>query len=135
MAEQSLISIVDDDQPFRESMRRLIASLGYGVVTFPSAAAFLSSPGLGATDCLVADVHMPDMTGVELHEHLRSAGHAIPIILVTAYPDDDVEQRMLSLGVECYLRKPFAEARLIDCLRAAIARGSTSAKPRAELEP
>jgi FixJ family two-component response regulator len=135
LSQQSLISIVDDDQPFRESLRRLIASLGYGVATFPSAAAFLSSPRIAATDCLVADVHMPDMTGVELHEHLRKAGHAIPTILVTAYPDDEVEQRMLSVGVECYLRKPFDEAVLIDCLRLAVARQSMAPESKRELEP
>jgi FixJ family two-component response regulator len=135
LSQQSLIAIVDDDQPFRDSMRRLITSLGYTVATFPSATAFLSSSGLGATDCLVADVHMPDMTGAELHEHLRDAGHAIPTILVTAYPDDGLEQRMLSRGVECYLRKPLDEARLIDCLRAAVARGSTVSPASTESAP
>lgn len=122
MANQSVISIVDDDQPFRDSMRRLLKSLGYTVATFPSAAAFLASPRLAATDCLVADVHMPAMTGVELFRHLIDTGHAIPTILVTAYPDDRVQERMLSQGVECYLPKPLVEAVLIDCIRAAVAR-------------
>jgi FixJ family two-component response regulator len=122
LANQSVISIVDDDQPFRDSMRRLLKSLGYTVATFPSAAAFLASPRLAATDCLVADVHMPAMTGVELFRHLIDTGHAIPTILVTAYPDDRVQERMLSQGVECYLPKPLVEAVLIDCIRAAVAR-------------
>jgi FixJ family two-component response regulator len=120
-AKQSVISIVDDDQPFRDSMRRLLKSLGYTVATFPSAAEFLASPRLAATDCLVADVHMPAMTGVELFRHLIDTGHTIPTILVTAYPDDRVQERMLSQGVRCYLRKPLEEAVLIDCLRAAVA--------------
>jgi FixJ family two-component response regulator len=120
--KDSLISIVDDDQSFRDSLRRLIKSLGYGVAVFPSAAEFLASPRLAATDCLVADIHMPDMTGVELYGHMVRSGIRIPTILVTAYPDDDDQQRMLGQGVECYLRKPLEEAALIACLRSAVAR-------------
>ena len=123
MSEQSLISIVDDDQSFRDSMRRLLKSLGYVVAVFPSAAEFLASPKLAATACLVADVHMPAITGVELYRHLIETGHTIPTILVTAYPDDGVQERMLMEGVECYLRKPLEEAHLIGCLRSACARG------------
>ena len=126
MSEQSLISIVDDDQSFRDSMRRLLKSLGYAVAVFPSAAEFLASPNLAATACLVADVHMPAMTGIELYQHLIERGHAIPTILITAYPDDGVQERMLTLGVDCYLRKPLVEAVLIDCLQSAVARGKAS---------
>jgi FixJ family two-component response regulator len=122
MSKQPLISIVDDDQPFRESMRRLIKSLGYAVATFESASAFLESQKLTATDCLVADVHMPEMTGVELYGVLVESGHTIPTILVTAYPDDHMQARVLSQGVERYLRKPLEESQLIACLRAAVAR-------------
>ena len=74
LSEQSLISIVDDDQSFRDSMRRLLKSMGYPVAVFPSAAEFLASPKLTATACLVADVQMPVMTGVELYEHLIKIG-------------------------------------------------------------
>jgi FixJ family two-component response regulator len=122
LAKQALISIVDDDQPFRDSMRRLIKSLGYAVATFESGTAFLESSKLTATDCLVADVHMPAMTGVELYHHLIETGHPIPTILVTAYPDEHVQERMLSQGVERYLHKPLEESVLIDCLRSAVAR-------------
>lgn len=122
MPKDSLISIVDDDQSFRDSMRRLIKSLGYTVAVFSSAAEFLASPRLDATHCLVADIHMPDMTGVELYGHLVRSGHRIPTILVTAYPDEDDQQLMLRRGVECYLRKPLEEAALIACLRSAVAR-------------
>ena len=88
MAKRTLISVVEDDQPFRESMRKLMTALGYTVEAFPSAADFLASPLLTATACLVSDVQMPGMTGVELHRHLIDAGYAIPTILVTAYPDE-----------------------------------------------
>jgi len=128
MPEPSLISIVDDDQSFRDSMRRLLKSHGYTVAVFPSAAEFLASTRLPETACLVTDVHMPVMTGVELYRHLIATGHAIPTILITAYPEDGVRQRMLSLGVGCYLLKPLDEAVLIDCLRRAFARDKT---PRA----
>jgi FixJ family two-component response regulator len=69
---------------------------------------------------------MPEMTGLELYEHLVERRHAIPTILVTAYPDDRLKERMLDQGVECYLRKPLEEAALIDCLRSAVARGRAS---------
>ena len=122
LSKQSMISIVDDDQSFRDSMRRLVKSLGYSGAVFASAAEFLASPRFAATDCLVADIHMPEMSGVELYRHLVETGREIPTILVTAYPDDLVQKRMLSEGVRCYLRKPLEEAVLIDCLHSAVTR-------------
>jgi len=119
MLKASLVSVVEDDQFFRESMRRLMKSLGYSVETFPSAADFIASRRLVETACLIADVHMPAMTGLELYRHLIDAGYAIPTILVTAYPDDDVRARALKDGVVCYLRKPVDEKHLMRCLRAA----------------
>lgn len=126
MSERPLISIVDDDQSFGDSMRRLLKSLDYSVAVFLSGAQFLASPQFAATACLVADIHMPEMTGVELYNHLLARGRRIPTILVTAYPDDRVMERMLNLGVECYLRKPLVESALIDCLKSAVARASAS---------
>jgi FixJ family two-component response regulator len=120
MSNASLVSVVEDDQFFRESMRRLMRSLGYSVEAFPSAADFLASPRLVETACLIADVHMPAMTGLELYRHLIGAGYAIPTILVTAYPDDDVRTRALNDGVVCYLRKPVDEKHLMRCVRAAL---------------
>jgi FixJ family two-component response regulator len=120
MPNASLVSVVEDDQFFRESMRRLMRSLGYRVEAFKSAADFLASPRLAETACLIADVHMPAMTGLELHRHLVDAGYAIPTVLVTAYPDDDVRARALNEGVVCYLRKPVDEKHLMRCLRAAL---------------
>jgi FixJ family two-component response regulator len=120
MPKASLVSVVEDDQFFRESMRRLMRSLGYSVEAFPSAADFLASPRLVETACLIADVHMPAMTGLELYRHLIGAGYAIPTILVTAYPDDDVRTRALNDGVVCYLRKPVDEKHLMRCVRAAL---------------
>jgi FixJ family two-component response regulator len=118
-----LVSVVEDDRYFRESMRRLMRSLGYNVEAFSSAADFLASPRLIETTCLIADVHMPAMTGVELYRHLIEAGYTIPTILVTAYPDDVDRARALNDGVVCYLRKPVDEQHLIRCLRAALESG------------
>ena len=123
MPKTSLVSVVEDDQYFRESMRRLMRSLGYNVEAFSSAADFLASPRLIETTCLIADVHMPAMTGVELYRHLIEAGYTIPTILVTAYPDDVDRARALNDGVVCYLRKPVDEQHLIQCLRAALESG------------
>jgi FixJ family two-component response regulator len=120
MPKASLVSVVEDDQFFRESMRRLLRSLGYAAEAFPSAADFLASPRLGETACLIADLHMPAMTGLELHRRVIDMGHAIPTILVTAYPDNDVRARAQNDGVVCYLRKPVDEEHLMRCLRAAL---------------
>jgi FixJ family two-component response regulator len=123
MLKTPLVSLVEDDQFFRESMRRLMRSLGYTVEAFPSAADFLASPRLVETACLIADVHMPAMTGLELYRHLIDAGHAIPTILVTAYPDDVDRTRALDDGVVCYLRKPIDEKHLTRCLHEALHSG------------
>jgi len=128
MAKRTLISIVEDDQLFRESMRKLMTSLGYTVEAFPSAADFLASPLLTSTACLVTDVQMPGMTGVELHKHLVEAGHAIPTILVTAYPNEVARNRALKDGVVCYLPKPVDDDHLERCLRSALQSGKPAEK-------
>ena len=128
MPRPTLISIVEDDQPFRESMRKLVRALGYTVEAFPSAADFLASPLLAQTACLVTDVQMPAMTGVELHRHLINAGYAIPTILVTAYPDEAVRRRALKDGVVCYLGKPVDDDHLERCLRSALQSGKSHEK-------
>ena len=126
MTKKLLVSVVEDDRFFRELMGRLMRSLGYTVEAFPSAADFLASPRFAETACLIADVNMPAMTGVELYRHLIAAGHAIPTILVTAYPNDVDRARALNDGVVCYLRKPVDEQHLIRCLRAALTSGDVA---------
>jgi FixJ family two-component response regulator len=125
MMKKRLVAVVEDDRFFRESMGRLMRSLGYTVEAFPSAADFLASPLLAETACLVADVHMPAMTGIELYRRLIGAGRAIPTILVTAYPNDVDQARALGDGVLCYLRKPVDEPHLVWCLRAALTSGES----------
>ena len=123
MLDRTLVSIVDDDSLFRESMRKLVKLLGYTVEEFPSAADFLESRFLPETACLVADVHMPGMTGVELHGRLIKLGYTIPTILVTAYPDELVRDRALQDGVVCYLGKPLDDEDLERCLRSVLKPG------------
>jgi FixJ family two-component response regulator len=123
MAKRTLISIVEDDEPFRESMKKLMRVLGYTVETFPSAADFLASPLISATACLVTDVQMPGMTGLELHRYLVDVGHRIPTILVTAYPDEITRDRALKAGVVCYVSKPVDDEHLERCLRSALESG------------
>jgi FixJ family two-component response regulator len=120
MLNRELISIVDDDQSFRESMRQVVMLLGYTVEAFPSAADFLASRFLPETACLVADVQMPGMTGTELHRHLVDAGYAIPTILVTAYPDEATRDQSLRDGVVCFLSKSVDYDHLDRCLRSAL---------------
>jgi FixJ family two-component response regulator len=114
---RALVSVVEDDQFFRESMRRLMRSLGYTVEVFSSAADFLASPHLSETTCLIADVQMPGMTGLDLNRSIIDTGHAIPTILVTAYPNDIDRACAMNAGVVCYLGKPLDENLLRECLR------------------
>ena len=120
MMKKVLVSVVEDDRFLRESMCRLMRSLGYTVDIFSSAADFLASPRLAETACLIADIHMPAMTGLELYRHLIDTGNAIPTILVTAFPNDADRVRALNDGVLCYLRKPVDEDHLTRCVCAAL---------------
>jgi FixJ family two-component response regulator len=120
MPKTALISVVEDDRYFRDSMRRLMRSLGYPVEVFPSAADFLASPRRVQTSCLICDVQMPAISGIELHKSLVDAGRPIPTILVTAYPNDIDRARALNDGVICYLSKPIDETLLTQCLREAL---------------
>ena len=122
MPKKSVISIVDDDQWVRESTVDLVTAMGFTAVAFPSAADFLNSSQLGDTCCLIADVQMPGMTGIELHDHLAGSGNMMATILITAYPDDRDRSRALQAGVICYLSKPFNHHDLLTCVRRAIGR-------------
>ena len=115
-----LISIVDDDELVREAVKGLMKSLGYRAEAAASAEEFLRSPHLRRCSCLIADVQMPGMTGLELYQHLSTSGKRIPTILITAYPDDGVRARALSAGVIGYLSKPFDEDDLLACIRSAL---------------
>ena len=115
-----LISIIDDDESMREAIKGLVKSLGYRVEAAASAQEFLSSPHVRRTSCLITDMQMPGMTGLELYQRLSTSGKPIPTILITAYPDDGVRERARSAGVIGYLSKPFDENDLLACIRSAL---------------
>jgi FixJ family two-component response regulator len=121
------IAVVDDDDDSREAVAVLVKSLGFAVEMFSCGDDFLAWPSLRQTSCLIADVNMPSMSGVELHARLVMMGHAIPTILITAYPDDAVRDRAMADGVIAYLAKPCSDVVLLELVRAALtAADSTS---------
>jgi FixJ family two-component response regulator len=122
LGARNLISVIDDDEDFREAIRGLVESLGFTVEAFASAADFLGSPSIRDTLCLIADVHMPLMTGLELHQSLLALGLTIPTILITAYPDDRIRSLALNQGVVCYLSKPINQHALLGCVDLAVQR-------------
>ena len=115
-----LIAIVDDDESMRDTTRDLLESAGLAAATFASAARLLKSRRLPRVACLIADVRMPKMSGLELHQRLAAANHAIPTILMTAYPDERVRAQAMKANVVCYLAKPFEAEELLNCVRRAI---------------
>jgi len=115
-----VISIVDDDESVREATKSLVRSLGYSAVTFGSAEEFLESAQVMASACLITDVQMPGLSGVELQDRLIADGRSLPMIFVSAFPDERVQRQVLRSGAIAYLRKPFREERLIECIDAAL---------------
>jgi FixJ family two-component response regulator len=115
-----VISIIDDDPSVREGTMDLLNSMGLAAEAFERANDFLNSNGLHRTSCLIADVQMPGMTGLELHNRLVGSGNVIPTILITAFPNDRDRTRALQNGVGWYLTKPFSENELLACIREAL---------------
>lgn len=122
MNKAPLISIVDDDSVVRGAIESLVMSHGFQTRTFESAEAFLQSVQLTETSCLISDVQMPNISGVELQQRLADQGLRIPMIFITAYPDDAVRARVLTAGAICYLQKPFDQQSLMQCIGDALQR-------------
>ncbi len=120
MANLPLISVVDDDDSVRESLGGLIRSVGFAVKVFSSAEEFLNSAHLSDTQCLILDVRMPGMNGLELHRHLAANHFAIPVIFITAHGDEEARVRALNGGAVEYLLKPFGEEALLKAIDAAL---------------
>jgi FixJ family two-component response regulator len=123
----SIISVIDDDPSVRLATNNLLTSRGYTVHTFGSAHEFLQSAELDTTSCVIADVQMLAMSGVELLTHMRSLGRITPFIFMTAFPDEAVRDRALKAGATCFLAKPFSTPKLLQCLEAALT-GADEAK-------
>ena len=114
------ITIIDDDEFVREAVERLIRSLGYDAETFASAEDYLSQSHVANTQCLITDVHMSGLTGVELQTHLIAAGYRIPIIFMSGYSEDAVRATAIRNGAVGFLNKPIRVADLIECLNKAL---------------
>ena len=123
---KTLISIIDDDEDFREALQGLMTSMGFTVEAFSSALDFLARTNICDTSCLIVDVHMPRMTGVELYRRLIESGYVIPTILITAYPDESVRVRAMADGVIGYLAKPCDSDELLRCVFTALERTEPS---------
>jgi FixJ family two-component response regulator len=115
-----IISVIDDDASVRAATNNLLRSHGYPVHTFASAQEFLRSADLNDTSCVIADVQMPVISGLDLLTHMRTEGYNAPFIFITAFPEESVRARALKSGAICFLSKPFAGPALITCLKTAL---------------
>jgi FixJ family two-component response regulator len=122
---EPLIAIVDDDESVRTAMDGMVESFGYSPVTFESGGEFLKSDRLPEASCLILDVQMPGMSGLELYDQLLSKGFRIPTIFITAFPDVRVRERALRAGGVCFLSKPFGRSDLLGCIQAALGKQIT----------
>jgi FixJ family two-component response regulator len=115
-----LLSVVDDDESVREALSGLLRSLGFAVSAFASAEEFLASDQLASADCLILDVRMPGMGGIELQRQLVAGHYEIPVIFITAHEEDGMRGRALSDGVEAVLIKPFSEEAILNAIHSAL---------------
>jgi FixJ family two-component response regulator len=121
-SERSLVSIVDDDESVRESLPDLLKEFGFAVRAFSSAEAFLSSDWIDKTKCLILDVMMPGMTGLDLQQELTRRGREIPVIFITARKEEALRARAFKQGAVKFLNKPFSDTALLDALNVALQR-------------
>jgi FixJ family two-component response regulator len=121
LASAAMISIVDDDMSVRRATKTLLTSLGYATATFGSAEEFLGFGCLQETDCLIVDVQMHGMSGIDLQHHLITKGDTTPVIFVTAFPEEAPRARALAAGAFGFLSKPFSTESLVACLEKALA--------------
>ncbi len=120
MKPKPLIAVVDDDSSLRESTQLLLRSAGYRAEVFASAREFLDSPRIDETACLLLDVRMPGMDGLELQRFLNEAQRQIPIIFITAHATENAEQRARKAGAVDFLRKPVNDERLLSAIQTAL---------------
>jgi FixJ family two-component response regulator len=115
-----VISIIDDDEFVRAATNRLVRSLGFSAPTFASADEFLRSPHLDDTSCVISDVQMPGIGGIELQSMLIATGKNVPMIFITAFPDERIRTQAMEAGAVCVLSKPFDGSALIRCIDSAL---------------
>lgn len=120
VADRPLLSVVDDDESVRESLPDLLRKFGFAARTFSSAQEFLSSDSVGETKCLILDVAMPGMSGLDLQRELKRRGHKVPIIFITAQKDINIRDQAFRQGAAQFLYKPFSGAALLEALKEAL---------------
>jgi FixJ family two-component response regulator len=123
----TVITIIDDDPSVRAGLLDLLTSMGFAAAAYESGVAFIDSGTLPETTCLIADMQLPGMSGLELYQNLSVFGIVLPTILITAFPDERDRDRAHAAGVCCYLTKPFSETDLLSCIRRALARHAQGA--------
>jgi FixJ family two-component response regulator len=131
MADRPVVAIVDDDKSIRNAISDLLKAAGFQPVAFEDAESFLGSPDRAQVDCLVADMRMPGMSGLQLHEALAAAGHAIPTVIMTAHPKETTQLRVRAAGIRGYLIKPFVPDELLDCLSGLLSNPAPGPIPKA----
>lgn len=124
MTKAPTIAIIDDDESIRTGLHFLVTSLGYDVYAFGSAADFLQSGQLDDVSCVISDVRMPFMSGIQLQAHLRSTGCKLPFIFITAIPEESIRRQAFNDGAIGFLNKPLDDEALIACLQKALQRPS-----------
>ena len=122
MAQRPLVAIVDDDESIRNATRDLLRAAGFSTATFEDAESFLGSASRASASCVVADIRMPGMNGLELYQTLVASGDGIPTVIITAHPEQVTQSRAREAGITCYLSKPFAPDELVECVREALAK-------------
>ena len=120
MSTAPMISIVDDDESVREATKALVRSMGYDAFTFASAEEFLDSNQVHDASCIITDLQMPGLSGVELQKRLIAEGCRVPVIFVTAFPNERTRKDVLDAGAIGYLSKPFSDESLVQCLERAL---------------
>jgi FixJ family two-component response regulator len=120
------IAIIDDDESVRTATENLMRSLGLGACTFGSAEEFLQAPDLGGASCLIVDVNMPGMSGLELQQRLLVEGRKVPMIFITAFPQERLRRQAVEAGAVGFLSKPFDGCKLIECIGNALGGGALS---------
>ena len=122
MREGPLVVIVDDDKSIRRATQDLLKAAGFATAAFDGAESFLASPSRASAACLVADMRMPRMSGLDLYRQLVASGNGIPTVIITAHPEELTQSRAREAGITCYLTKPFTPDELLECVREAVAR-------------
>lgn len=130
----AVISVVDDDESVRNSLKRLLRSMGFDVRTFPSAQEFLHQGSLHNHGCVIVDVRMPEMNGLDLQKRLSDSGVSLPVIFITAYEDPGVRAQAMQAGALAFLQKPFSDPSLMDAICLALERSNQTTSDNCQQE-